>query len=95
VLLAWGAANRDPRQFEDPNVFRADRNPTGHVAFGSGVHLCLGAQLARLEGQAVLREIVDHVDRVEVAGTPIWTTNPNLRGLSRLDVTLTRGAAAA
>ncbi|MFV8165097.1 cytochrome P450 [Mycobacterium sp. 134] len=95
VLLAWGAANRDPRQFEDPDVFRADRNPTGHVAFGSGVHLCLGAQLARLEGQAVLREIVDQVDRVEVAGTPIWTTNPNLRGLSRLDVTLTRGAAAA
>ena len=48
VLLAWGAANRDPRQFDDPDVFRAERNPTGHVAFGSGVHLCLGAQLARM-----------------------------------------------
>jgi cytochrome P450 len=52
VLLLWGAANRDPRQYEDPDVFRVERNPTGHVAFGSGVHLCLGAQLARMEGRA-------------------------------------------
>ena len=89
VLLAWGAANRDPRQFDDPDVFRAERNPTGHVAFGSGVHLCLGAQLARMEGQAVLREIVDNVDRIEVVGTPTWTTNPNLRGLTQMNVRLT------
>ncbi len=90
VLLAWGAANRDPRQFEDPDVFRADRNPTGHVAFGSGVHLCLGAQLARMEGQAVLREIVDNIERIEVVGTPSWSTNPNLRGLTEMNVRLTR-----
>ena len=90
VLLLWGAANRDPRQFDDPDVFRAERNPTGHVAFGSGVHLCLGAQLARMEGQAVLREIVENVERIEVVDTPSWTTNPNLRGLTRLDVRLTR-----
>ncbi len=95
VLLAWGAANRDPRQFDDPDVFRAERNPTGHVAFGSGVHLCLGAQLARMEGQAVLREIVDNVDGVEVLGTPTWTTNPNLRGLTRMDVRLTPRRRAA
>ncbi|MGH3677158.1 MAG: cytochrome P450 [Mycobacterium sp.] len=90
VLLAWGAANRDPRQFEDPDTFRAERNPTCHVAFGSGVHLCLGAQLARMEGQAILREIVDNVDRIEVTGTPTWTTNPNLRGLTQMGVRLTR-----
>jgi cytochrome P450 len=95
VLLAYGAANRDPRQFDDPDVFHAERNPTGHVAFGSGVHLCLGAQLARMEGQAVLREIVDNVERIEVCGTPAWTTNPNLRGLTRLDVHLTRRAEVA
>ena len=92
MLLAWGAANRDPRQFDDPDVFRAERNPTGHVAFGSGVHLCLGAQLARMEGQAILREIVDNVDRIEVVGTPTWTTNPNLRGLTQMNVRLTRRA---
>jgi hypothetical protein len=95
VLLAWGAANRDPRQFEGPDVFRAERNPTGHVAFGSGVHLCLGAQLARMQGQAVLREIVDKAERIDVVGTPAWTTNPNLRGLTRMDVRLTPRLPAA
>ena len=95
MLLAWGAANRDPRQFDDPDVFRAERNPTGHVAFGSGVHLCLGAQLARMEGRAMLREIVENVDRIDVLGTPTWTTNPNLRGLTEMTVRLTRRAQAA
>lgn len=90
VLLLWGAANRDPRQFEDPDEFRVERNPTGHVSFGSGIHLCLGAQLARLEGQAVLREIVEHVDRIEIVGKPGWRTNPTLRGLAKLDVRATR-----
>jgi cytochrome P450 len=78
-----------------PNVprtarFRADRNPTGHLAFGSGIHLCLGAQLARMEAQAVLRELVENVERIEVTGTPTWSTNPNLRGLTRLNVRMTR-----
>jgi cytochrome P450 len=95
VLLAYGAANRDPRQFDDPDTFHAERNPTGHVAFGSGVHLCLGAQLARMEGQAVLREIVDNIDRIEVVGTPSWSTNPNLRGLTRMNVKLTPVQQAA
>jgi cytochrome P450 len=90
VLLIWGAANRDPREYDDPDIFRADRNPTGHLAFGSGIHLCLGAQLARMEAQAVLRELVENVGRIEVAGTPTWSTNPNLRGLTRLNVRMTR-----
>lgn len=90
VLLLWGAANRDPRQFDEPDQFRVDRNPTGHVAFGSGVHLCLGAHLARLEGHTVLREIVDHVDGIEILGEPRWRTNPTLRGLEKLNVRLTR-----
>jgi beta-dihydromenaquinone-9 omega-hydroxylase len=83
-----GAANRDPREYDDPDIFRADRNPTGHLAFGSGIHLCLGAQLARMEAQAVLRELVTRVDRIDVTGTPAWSTNPNLRGLRRLNVRL-------
>jgi beta-dihydromenaquinone-9 omega-hydroxylase len=90
VLLIWGAANRDPREYDDPDTFRADRNPTGHLAFGSGIHLCLGAQLARMEAQAVLRELVENVGRIEVTGTPTWSTNPNLRGLTRLNVRITR-----
>jgi beta-dihydromenaquinone-9 omega-hydroxylase len=95
VLLAWGAANRDPRQYDDPDVFRSDRNPVGHLAFGSGIHLCPGAQLARMEGQAVLREIVDNIDRIEVVEPPAWSTNANLRGLTRLRVAVTRRAPAS
>jgi cytochrome P450 len=94
VLLAWGAANRDPRQYDDPDVFRADRNPTGHLAFGSGIHSCPGTQLARMEGQAVLREIVTNIDRLQVVEPPTWTTNANLRGLTRLWVSVTPRATA-
>jgi cytochrome P450 len=94
VLLAWGAANRDPRQYEDPDDFRADRNPVGHVAFGSGIHLCPGAQLARMEGQAVLREIVENIDRIDVVEPPTWSTNTNLRGLTRLRVAVTPRASS-
>ena len=86
VLLAWGAANRDPRQFDDPDVFRADRPPSGHLAFGAGIHGCPGAQLARMEGQAVLREVVANIDRIDVVEPPTWTTNANLLGLNRLRV---------
>jgi cytochrome P450 len=94
VLLAWGAANRDPRQYDDPNVFRVERNPAGHLAFGSGIHSCPGAQLARMEGQAVLREIVTNIDRIEVVEPPAWTTNANLRGLTRLRVAVAPRATA-
>jgi beta-dihydromenaquinone-9 omega-hydroxylase len=87
VALLWGAANRDPRQFDEPDAFVAARNPS-HVAFGSGVHLCLGAGLARMESRAVLRELVERVARIDVVTTPRWTTNSSLRGLEELRVKL-------
>jgi cytochrome P450 len=87
VALLWGAANRDPRQFDDPDAFVAARNPS-HVAFGSGIHLCLGASLARMESRAVLRELVERVQRIDIIGTPEWTTNSSLRGLARMQVVL-------
>jgi cytochrome P450 len=88
VALLWGAANRDPRQFDNPDAFVAARNPS-HVAFGSGIHLCLGASLARMESRAVLRELVERVDRIDILGAPKWTTNSSLRGLARMQVALT------
>ncbi|QKG18715.1 cytochrome P450 [Actinomadura verrucosospora] len=88
VLLLFGAANRDPRQFTDPDVFDVTRPPSQHVAFGSGIHLCLGAHLARAEGQAVLRHLLETTGRVEVTGRPVWNTNSALRGLHHLPVTL-------
>jgi cytochrome P450 len=87
VALLWGAANRDPRQFDNPDAFVAARNPS-HVAFGSGIHLCLGAGLARMESRAVLRELVERAQRIDVVGTPDWTTNSSLRGLARMQVVL-------
>jgi cytochrome P450 len=87
VALLWGAANRDPRQFDNPDAFVAARNPS-HVAFGSGIHLCLGAGLARMESRAVLRELVERVGRIDIIGTPEWTTNSSLRGLAHMQVAL-------
>jgi beta-dihydromenaquinone-9 omega-hydroxylase len=87
VALLWGAANRDPRQFDNPDAFVAARN-SSHLAFGSGIHLCLGASLARMESRAVLRELVERVQHIDIVGTPEWTTNSSLRGLAQLQVVL-------
>jgi cytochrome P450 len=88
VLMSFGAANRDPLAFDDPNAFRADRNPRAHVGFGYGPHLCLGAPLARMEAQAVLRELIDRVSRIETTGPTTWSTNSSLRGPTHLPVVL-------
>jgi cytochrome P450 len=88
LLLSFGAANRDPVAFEDPNSYRADRNPRMHVAFGYGAHMCLGAPLARLEAHAVLRELVGRVSRISADGPTVWSTNSSLRGPTHLPVTL-------
>lgn len=89
VLLSFGAANRDPLAFDEPNEFRVLRNPKDHIAFGFGPHLCLGAQLSRMEGQAILRELVARTSRIETIGGTEWTTNSTLRGPARLRVRLT------
>jgi cytochrome P450 len=59
VMLHYGAANRDPEAFDDPDRFSFDRPPKRHFAFGLGVHFCLGAQLARLEGACALHALVE------------------------------------
>ena len=86
MLLLFGAANRDPRKYERPDDFRVERNPTDHLAFGNGVHLCLGAHLARMEGVAVLRALLARAPHLELAGDPVRGANPILRGLVRLPV---------
>lgn len=88
VLLSFGAANRDPLAFEEPDRYRADRNPRMHVAFGYGAHMCIGAPLARMEAVAVLRELVATVGHVTAAGRTTWSTNSSLRGPTHLPVTL-------
>ena len=95
ILLLFGAANRDPLAFVDPDDYRADRNPRMHVAFGYGPHMCLGAPLARMEARAVLRELVGRVSRITAVGETIWSTNSSLRGPTRLPIRLTPAEATA
>ncbi|OBF97538.1 cytochrome [Mycobacterium sp. 852014-52450_SCH5900713] len=89
VLLSFGAANRDPTAFDDPDEYRADRDPRAHVAFGYGAHMCLGAPLARMEAQAVLRQLVTRVARITPAGPTQWSSHSSLRGPTRLPIRLT------
>lgn len=89
ILISFGAANRDPRAFPEPDTYRVDRNPKGHIAFGYGPHLCLGATLARMEAQAVLRELSQSASEIHAHGETTWSTNGSLRGPTALRVTLT------
>lgn len=89
ILLSFGAANRDPSVFENPDEYRADRNPRMHVAFGYGPHMCLGVPLARMEAQAVLRELVNNVARINPHGPTTWSTHSSLRGPTHLPIRLT------
>jgi beta-dihydromenaquinone-9 omega-hydroxylase len=84
VLLLFGAANRDPRKFPDPDVFDIDRNPTDHVGFGSGIHHCLGAKLARLEARVVLEELLPRVRRIRALDPITWRDNPTVHGPEHL-----------
>jgi cytochrome P450 len=73
LLLLWGAANRDPVQFDSPNEFRLDRpGGKGHITFGKGLHFCVGAALARLEAQIVLRGVLDRTSRIEAGDIGPW-----------------------
>lgn len=73
LLLLWGAANRDPAQFESPNEFRLDRSGgKGHITFGKGLHFCVGAGLARLEAQIVLRAVLDRTSWIEAVDIGPW-----------------------
>jgi cytochrome P450 len=73
VMLLFGAANRDPAAFEDPGTFRLDRDPKelrGHLAFGFGVHVCLGAALARLEARVALSHLIARLPALELTAPP-------------------------
>jgi cytochrome P450 len=98
-MLLNGAANRDPRRFEDPDTFSVDRhNARAHMAFGRGAHTCPGGPLARAEGRVSLDRILDRMRNISLAEEhhgppdnrtyhyePTWI----LRGLSNLHLTFT------
>ncbi|HVX09175.1 cytochrome P450 [Humibacter sp.] len=88
VLLVNGAANRDPRVFDDPDSFRIGRTFERHLAFGHGVHFCLGSSLARLETRVALEELVRRFPGYAVDTSAVERAHSsNVRGLSRVPIT--------
>jgi cytochrome P450 len=88
VVVYFGAANRDERHFPDPDRFDVERNPTDHVGFGAGIHLCLGAALARLESRIALETLARRVTEVHVTATPVQTEGALLRGMESMPLSL-------
>lgn len=80
VLLLWSAANRDPAEFDRPDQVVLDREtPRHHVAFGRGIHHCVGAPLARIEAKAVLGTLLAQTEHFELAGEPRWVNSLMVR----------------
>jgi cytochrome P450 len=88
VTLLLNSANRDPRQFEDPDSFDIGRGDASHVSFGSGIHLCLGAPLARLEVDVAMERLVANCPRLELAEEPKRPARFVLRGFDSLELTI-------
>ncbi|CDN51072.1 cytochrome P450 [Neorhizobium galegae] len=86
ILCALASANLDPAKWGDPEVFRIDRKPVGHMAFGAGIHGCVGQNLARLELEAVLSVLAERVDHIEFAGEAVWRPNNAIRALDHMQL---------
>jgi cytochrome P450 len=89
VLVSPGAANRDPARFQEPGRLDLDRDARGHLAFGHGIHRCLGAPLARMEAEIALRELFTRFPALRLAGPAEelrWRRTRLMRGLEALPV---------
>jgi cytochrome P450 len=86
LLLSYASANRDEDAFDDPFRFDVEREPNKHVAFGFGVHFCLGAGLARMEIAKFLAALLPRLDSIELAGPPELTATTFVGGLKHLPI---------
>ena len=87
LLLLVGAANRDPAQFPEPDALDVARSPNRHLAFGRGIHFCLGAPLARLEGDVAFAALLDRFPELHVAGGGTERSGTLvLRGMGKLEL---------
>jgi len=92
VLLLLGAANRDPRHFEDPDRMDVRREPNSHLSFGFGIHFCMGASLARMEARLALEELLCRHPDYRLATREIeWLRTAPVRGPVSLPLTLGSG----
>lgn len=90
VAILIGAANRDPDQFVDPDRFDVGRSPNKQLAFGTGIHFCLGAALARLEARVALGTLLEQFTHIEMAGEPRFRPTFTVRGLESLPIEIHR-----
>ena len=86
VYLAYVSGNRDEEVFEDPFRFDVGREPNKHLAFGYGVHFCLGAALARMEMNSLFSELLPRLDSIELAGTPELSATTFVGGFKHLPI---------
>jgi hypothetical protein len=92
VVVLLGAANRDPAVFADPGRFDITRSNAGkHMSFSSGIHYCLGASLARMEGEVALRALYTRFPELTLSGEPHRRSTSNLRGFDRMPAELAYG----
>ena len=90
VLVFFAAANRDPRRWDDPDTFDITRRAGGHVAFGSGIHRCVGEFVGKMEGEIVLAALARRVKTLELDGEPTLRLNNTLRGYDSAPLRITR-----
>lgn len=86
VLLVWAAANRDEREFEAPERFDVTRKVTRHLAFGHGIHFCLGASLARVEARVAFEELLARHPDYRVVGEPGWLASRWARAHGEIEI---------
>ncbi len=86
VVMYFGAANRDPAMFDNPDTLNLARWPNPHIAFGGGPHVCLGQHLARLEIDAVLREVLTRMRDFEIPTSPAWLASTFISGPRNMPV---------
>lgn len=90
VLLYFGAANRDPAVFANPDDFILDRHPNAHMAFGAGgPHFCLGAHFARIEISAMMTRLLTRLPNLELVGEPTWLASNFISGPTQVDLRFT------
>lgn len=98
IMVMLAAANMDPAANEHPETLDLERRPNRHIAFGTGIHFCLGHQLARIEGKCAVRALLERWPRLELAIEPAdvaWRARPGLRAIARLPVTAGPASAVA
>lgn len=88
VLVLYASANRDALEWANPDTFDIRREAARQLGFGHGTHGCAGQGLARLETQAILRELVARVEKILPAGEPVWAQNNIIHRLERLPLEL-------